>query len=126
MTSETLPSNTYSLDGVKEEDKNLVQDVLDLLLHTQKHCKSWFVHPYKTHYEILGSIDKQATDWEIFFDDLELIRQLNIVRIPLISVRMFGEIPQIKVRIIPHSERIVVHATDILRVEKKRKWWGIL
>lgn len=118
-----LERHTYEIDKVKEEDKNLVQDILNLLEHTQKACKSWIVTPLKGHYEIVGSVENTDGEWEIFLDELDQIRQLDMFRIPLVSVKWCANIPQIKIRVIPRSERVVIHSTDVIRVQKKRKWW---
>ena len=116
---------------VKEEDKNLIQDIislLDKLQQPKRLCKGWVVNPEKTYYEVIGNIDTTndaSGEWEVFLDDMDLIRQLDPYRIPSISLRMNGTTPQIKIRVIPRSERVVIHSTDILRVQKKRRFWGV-
>ena len=121
----SLAKNDYALDVVKDEDKNMVQDILDLLHQTNLNCKRWVINPQKNYYEIKGTIDTQNKEWEVFADDLNLIREINAVRIPIISVGCVGGIPHIKIVVIPHSERIVVHHSEIIKVQKKRKFFDI-
>ena len=118
-----------SLDGVKEEDRALVNDVILLLgklQHPKVLCKGWNCNPFKGYYEVIGKIDTSHVDWEVHFDDLELVRKLDLFRIPTVSVRISGGNPQVRVRIIPRSERCVIQTQDILRVERKRKWYDFL
>ena len=58
--------NEPDLDGVKEEDRNLVKDVI-CLLSTLQHpaalCKGWNVNPVgAAHYEVNGLIDTKQGD----------------------------------------------------------------
>ena len=119
-----------NLDGVKEEDRMLVQDVIDLigkLQHPKVLCKGWVCNPFKNYYEVVGKIDTaQDDDWEVFHDDLDLVRQLDVFRIPAVSVRMSGSNAQIRVKIIPRSERVVFETHDIVRIQKKRRFWDFL
>jgi hypothetical protein len=125
--SVALPQTNYKgqgLDCVKDnEDRNLIQDIISVLDKTQHILAGCQVRLQKGHYEIIGNFNAQHTkDWEIFFSDLETIKQINPWRISIVSVAMVANVPQLRVVVIPHSERIVIHETDILRVTKKRRW----
>jgi hypothetical protein len=124
-TSAILAPSNYLVDDVKDEDKNLIQDILSMLETTQPYCKNWQVSLKKTFYEITGTIDSKSNDWIIFFNDIDTIRQLNFSRIPVISVGQVGSVIQIRIHVIPHSERVVLYQTDVIRIQKKRKWYDL-
>ena len=124
-----LPQTNYKgLECVKDnEDKNLIQDVLSVLDKSQRIIGSCQVRLKKGHYEIIGTIHQQhLSNWEIFFSDMESIKQLNPWRIAIVSVGMVENAPQLRVVVIPHTERIVIHETDVIRITKKRRWIDFL
>ena len=117
-----------TMDEVKPEDHRLVKDVLSVMsaLHfPDKLFKGWHVKSKgTTHYEILGYIDTSGGEWEVFYDDLDLIRKLDYARITA-SVRVSGLSAQICVRVLSQSERVMVTECDIIRVQKRtRAWFG--
>ena len=120
--------NEPDLDGVKEEDRNLVKDVIGLLStlqHPAALCKGWNVNPVgTTHYEINGLIDTRQGDWEVFAEDLELIRTLDPLRVQRVSVRVAGQSANVRVNVLSRTERVVVWEYDVIRVQKRRRWWG--
>jgi hypothetical protein len=116
------------LDEVKEGDRKLIKDVISVLSalqHPSKVCKGWSVKPYQsTHYDVVGHIDTKAGGWEVCYDDLDLIRRLDYGRIGSVSVRVTGLSSQICVRVLSHSERVMVTECDIIRVRKRSRWFG--
>lgn len=116
------------LDEVKPEDRRLVKDVVSVMSALQypaKVCKDWVCKTKgSTHYEITGYIDTAGGEWEVFYDDLDLIRKLDYARISPVSVRVSGMSAQICVRVLSHTERVMVTECDIIRVQKRTRWFG--
>ena len=114
-----------TMDEVKPEDHRLVKDVLSVMsaLHyPAKLFKGWHVKSKgTTHYEVTGCIDTSSGEWEVFYDDLDLIRKLDYARITA-SVRVSGLSAQIYVRVLSQSERVMVTECDIIRVQKRTRW----
>ena len=79
-----------ALQGVKQEDMNLVRNVI-YLLHVCKHparmCVSWSVANARSGdgYEVTGFLDS-GKDFEVFKEDLDLISLANPLRVKSISV----------------------------------------
>lgn len=113
----------FNLDLIKEEDRNLIQDILSVVKKVFVHCKSWNINTSEKRYEIILSMDCQKNNNEFHVDDLNLIKNLDNWRIPIVTVRFFSAVPQIKIVVIPRSERIVIQDMDILRIQKRRKFW---
>jgi hypothetical protein len=127
-----LPSSTIkismnepSLQGVKQEDRTLVRNVI-YVLHVCKHperlCMSWSVTNARTGSgcEITGLLDP-SKDFEIFKDDLDLIKQADPLRVQTISIRKTGDTSQIVIKVLARSEPIMLTELEVLTVQKKRK-----
>lgn len=118
--------NEPSLQGVKQEDRTLVRNVI-YLLHACKHperlCMSWSVTNSRAgnEYEITGLLDP-SKDFEIFKDDLDLIKQADPLRVQPISIRKTGDTSQIVIKVLARSEPIMMTELEILTVQKKRKF----
>jgi hypothetical protein len=116
------------LDEVKEEDRPLIKDVISVLSAMQQParvCKGWSVKPKgTTHYEVTGYIDTKGGEWEVFYDDLDLIRKLDYARISPVSVRVSGLSAQVFVRVLSRTERVMLTECDIIRVQKRTRWFG--
>jgi len=119
--------NEAELDGVKEEDRVLVRDVITLmstLQHPGQLCKGWNVNPIgTTHYEVNGLIDTTHGEWEVFIEDLELLQRLDPLRVKNVSVRVAGQAAQVRVTVLSRTERVMVTEFDVLRVHKRRRWF---
>lgn len=61
---------------------------------------------------------------EIAKSDMDTIMQVNPLRIPGISVLHDGEKMHVKVRICSFDHPLTVTDTDIIRIVKKRRWFG--
>ena len=122
----TVAIEESDLDGVKEEDRTLIKDVISLmstLQHPAQLCKGWNVNPIgTTHYEVNGLIDTRQGDWEVFFEDLDLLRRVDPLRVQTISVRVTGQAAQVRVKVLSRTESIMVTEYDVLRVQKRRRW----
>jgi hypothetical protein len=127
-----LPSSTVKilmsepcLQGVKQEDRTLVRNII-YILHACKHperlCMSWSVTNARngSGYEITGLLDP-SKDFEIFKDDLDLIKQADPLRVQPISIRKTGDTSQIVIRVLARSEAIIMTELEVFTIQKKRK-----
>ena len=130
MNPSDIPSQTQkismtepSIQGVKQEDRTLVRNVI-YLLHACKHperlCLSWSVSNTRNGYEITGLLDP-AKDFEIFKADLDMISMADQLRVQSISVCKRGDAPQIVIRVLSRSEPIMMTELEVLTVQKKRR-----
>ena len=116
---EDLPSSTIkitmsepALQGVKQEDRTLVRNVI-YLLHACKHperlCMSWSVTNARVGngYEVTGLLDP-SKDFEIFKDDLDMIKLADPLRVQTISVRKTGDSVQIVIKVLSRNEPIMM------------------
>ena len=119
-----LPSEPV-LDGVLEEDRLNVRNVI-YMLHALKLCKSWSVVPKNHGYEVVGMVDNAGAP-EIELRDLELLKQVDLLRISTVSVRMISGPPvtfAVVVFINRKSEPVVLDEQDVVvSIRKKRKFW---
>jgi len=129
---EALPSSTIAitmaepaLQGVKQDDRTLVRNVL-YVLHACKHperlCTSWSVTNTRTGngYDVIWLID-QSKDYEIFKEDLDLIKLTDTLRVQSISLRKSGDALQIVIRILSRSEPIMMTELEVMSIQKKRR-----
>ena len=129
---EGLPSSTIAitmaepaLQGVKQDDRTLVRNVL-YVLHACKHperlCTSWSVTNTRTGngYDVIGLID-QSKDYEIFKEELDLIKLTDPLRVQSISLRKSGDALQIVIRILSRSEPIMMTELEVMSIQKKRR-----
>ena len=127
-----LPSSTLkitmsepTLQGVKQDDRVLVRNIL-YLLHACKHpermCTSWSVTNMRsgTGYEVIGLID-HTKDYEIFKEDLDMIKLADPLRVQSISIRKSGDALQIVIRVLSKSEPIMMTELEVVSIQKKRK-----
>lgn len=112
-----------ALQGVKQEDRILVRNII-YLLHACKHperlCVSWTVATTRNGYEVTGFLDP-AKDFEILKEHLDVISLADPLRIQSISVRKTGDSPQILIKVLSKSEPIMMTELDIVTVQKKRR-----
>lgn len=129
---EALPSSTIAitmaepaLQGVKQDDRTLVRNVL-YVLHACKHperlCTSWSVTNTRTGngYDVIGLIER-SKDYEIFKEDLDLIKLTDTLRVQSISLRKSGDALQIVIRILSRSEPIMMTELEVMSIQKKRR-----
>lgn len=127
-----LPSSTLkitmnepALQGVKLEDRTLVRNVIYLLnacKHPERLCMSWSVTNSRSGngYEVTGLLDP-SKDFEIFKDDLDMIKLADPLRVQPISIRKTGDTSQIVIKVLAKSEPIMMTELEIVTVQKKRK-----
>ena len=114
------------LDGVAEDDKATVRDVI-YVLHAFKWCSSWSVTPSAQGYEILAPLDTKK-DVDIELKDLELIQKVDLLRVRHIGLKNMASsagVPSVWIRILRKGEPVVLEEHDILRVQKRKRFWGM-
>jgi hypothetical protein len=117
-----------ALQGVKQEDRNLVRNVI-YLLHVCKHparmCVSWSVANARSGdgYEVTGFLDS-GKDFEIFKEDLDLISLADPLRVKSISVARTGDSSRIVIKVLSHSEPVMMTELDVLTVQRKKRTWS--
>jgi hypothetical protein len=123
---------TPELDEVREEDRGLVRDVIAMLSaiqHPNTLIKGWVVNPKPKFYEVMGTIDPKAEECEISHEDMDLLRRLDVhrvspaVRLDVHRVSPTGPLGHLVVRVMRKSERVMVTEYDIIRVQKRTRWW---
>ena len=130
MTSpalEMIELDTPELLEVAEEDRPLVRDVISIL-STLGHpgprlVRTWTVTLEGRHIIVHGSIENRGGDWVVGFDELDLLRQLDIYRVQ-VSVRgaWAGGSVQLLVRVTSRSVPVSVTECYVTRVQKRRRW----
>jgi hypothetical protein len=77
-------------------------------------------HQHAKRHEIIGLID-QSKDYEIFKEDLDLIKLADTLRVQSISLRKSGDALQIVIRVLSKSEPIMMTEMEVVSIQKKRK-----
>ena len=110
-----------ALQGVKQEDRVLVRNVIYMLLackHPERLCVSWTVKDTRNGYEVTGFMDK---DFEVWKEDLDLISMVDPLRVQSISIRKSGETPQILIKVLSKTEPVMITELDVVTVHKRRR-----
>ena len=113
------------LDGVQDEDRANVRNVI-YVMHALSLCQSWSVTPKNKGYEIVGSVDTKINTL-IEHRDLELLRKVDPLRIDSAGVNVIGGANPtftVAVFVLRKSEPVILEEQDILRIQRKRKFWG--
>lgn len=121
MTDSVEPS----LDGVLEEDRPTVHNVIRVLKGL-KLCSAWSAVAKNQGYEVIGSIDGKINT-EIFMIDMELIKTVDRLRVTSISVRVLGGANPtltLVVYVLRKSEPIVLEEQEVVMIRKKRRFWS--
>jgi hypothetical protein len=119
----TLPCEPV-LDGVVEEDRANVRNVI-YVLHARKMCHSWSVTPKNQGYEVVGLVDTKS-NFEIELGDMELIKRVDPLRVNEIALRVLGgqnATLSVAIFILRKSEPVVLEEQEIVRIQRKRKFW---
>jgi hypothetical protein len=117
-----------ALQGVKQEDRMTVRNVI-YLLHVCKHpakmCATWNVTNSQdgTGYQITGYMDP-SKDFEIFKEELDLITLADPLRVKSISIGKSGDTPRIIIKVLSKSEPVMMTELEVLTVQKKRRLWS--
>ena len=124
MTEALSLGHELVLDGVQPDDRVSVRNVI-YLIHQFKLCTSWSVTPADGVYEIVGILDTKK-DIEVALEDLELIQKVDPLRILFIGVRVHpaNQVFTLRVKLLARNQPIMLQEQDVVRVQKKRRWWG--
>ena len=112
------------LDGVLEEDRPNVRNVI-YLLHGLKLCISWSVTPKNQGYEVTGSIDSKA-NLDIERRDMECIHRVDPLRVTSVGVHILcGSHPTVSlvVFVLRKSDPVVLEEQEVIHIQRKRKFW---
>ena len=113
------------LDGVLEEDKANVRNVI-YVLHSLKICKSWSALPKNQGYEVVGLIDTDTCQ-EVELRDMELLKHVDPLRVSTVSTRLICGPPvtfSIVVFVMRKSEPVILEEQEIMCIRRKRKFWN--
>jgi len=113
------------LDGVLDEDRANVRNVI-YVLHALNLCQSWSVTPKHKGYEIVGMVDTKINTL-VDYTELELLRKVDPLRISSAGVNVIGGASptvSVVVFVLRKSEPVILEEQDILRIQRKRKFWG--
>ena len=125
MTVSSTTVESLELDEVNPEDKPLVSDVICMLSamkRPNKVIKGYIVSPKATHYEVQAFVDTRNGEWEICFEELDLLKRLDDNRVRPVTVRASGQSVQVVVGILKRSERVMLIEHDVIRVQKRARW----
>jgi hypothetical protein len=117
-----------ALQGVKQEDRNLVRNVI-YLLHVCKHparmCVSWSVTNSRSGdgYEVTGFLES-GKDFEILKEDLDIISLADPLRVKSISIARTGDTTRIVIKVLSHSEPVMMTELEVLTLQKKKRSWS--
>ena len=111
-----------ALDAVKSEDRVMVLDVLRVM-QGLKCCSTYAVNPAARGYEVLGWMHSDH-DAEVTLEQLDLIAQVNSLRVKPVGVRVHAALNKVcvRVRIISLSEPCMMSETILLSVRKRSRW----
>jgi hypothetical protein len=74
-------------------------------------------------YEVTGFLDS-GKDFEIFKEDLDLISLADPLRVKSISVARTGDSSRIVIKVLSHSEPVMMTELDVLTVQRKKRTWS--
>ena len=112
---------------VSEEDRPLVRDVISIM-NTLGHpgpklIRTWTVTLEGNYIIVHGSLDNKGGDWAIGFDDLDVLRQLDMYRVQVsIKGAWSGGNVQVLAKITSRAIPASVTEYYVTRVQKRRRW----
>ncbi len=84
-------------------------------------------HAKSQGYEVAGLVDTKA-NCEIDLGDMELIQKVDPLRVNLVALRVLGgqnATLSMAIFILRKSEPVVLEEQEIVRIQLKRKFWGV-
>jgi hypothetical protein len=113
---------TATLDAVEVEDQTLVKEII-AVIKTLKLCTTWTVNVVPKGYEIQAWISTKD-DIIVSLEDLDLIQQVNRLRIQMSGIKIFGNISKACVRVLvfSHKEPVMLQEQTVLRINKRKTW----
>jgi hypothetical protein len=113
-----------TLDAVKLEDRPMVLDTLRVM-QGLKCCSAFTVNLAAKGYEVLGWVHTDR-DTDVKLDDIELIQQVNPLRVRVMGFRVHASAvsPCLRVRVISMSEPCMMNDCILFTVRKRARFWG--
>lgn len=112
------------LEGVHEEDRPIVRNVIAALEHVKKAklFTSWTCTVGRGHYLITAFLTE--ADWEIGTRELDTLYEVNPLRVLAVSIHNHGQRTSIRVRISDRNEPLMMTETQLVHIRKRSRWLG--
>ena len=110
------------LQGVHEEDRPIVRNVVAAIEHLKKEklFTSWTCTVAKGHYLVTAYIGDG--DWELGARELDVVHEVNPLRVVAVSVQSQGGRAAVRVRISDRNEPLMMTETQIVHLRKRSRW----
>ena len=110
------------LERVHEDDRPIVSNVVAAIqvMKREKIFTSWTCQVCKGCYVIEAHIDD--VDCEFSSRELDMLHDVNPLRVVSVSVQRQGTKNSLKVRISDRNEPLMLTETQVLHVRKRSKW----
>lgn len=110
------------LEAVHEEDRPIVRNVISALniLKKTKIFSSWNCTVVKRFYIITAYFVEG--EWEIGTKELDLIYDVNPLRVLSVSFQFVNQKHSLKIKISDRDEPIMMTETELVHVRKRTKW----
>jgi len=109
-----------TLDAVEAEDKPIITDIIGVI-ETLKLCSTWTVNVVPKGYEIQAWLNAKE-DTMITLEDLDLIQQVNRLRVQMAGVKVYPTKACVRVMVISHKEPVMLQEQAIVRIHKRKRW----
>ena len=111
-----------SLDRVHEEDRTIVRNVIAAIevMKREKLFTSWTCNVSKGCYIVEANIGD--VDCEFSSRELEILHDVNPLRVVSVSIQMQGSKNSLRVRISDRNEPLMLTEMQVLRVRKRSRW----
>jgi hypothetical protein len=111
-----------AIEGVHEEDKPIVRNVIAVIeaFKKTKTFSSWSCNVAKGQYIVTAFLAEG--DWEIGSREMDAIYEVNPLRVLSVSVQNQGQRASLKVRISDRNEPIMLTETQLVHVRKRSRW----
>lgn len=109
------------LDGVHDEDKPIVKNVIAVVEQLKdKMFKSWSCSVAKGYYVL--TVYFHDGDWELSSRELDTIYEVNPLRVTSVCLQSLGQKITLRVKISDRNEPIMLTDTQLVYVRKRSRW----
>jgi len=110
------------LQGVNEEDRPIIRNVVAALEHIKKAklFTSWTCNVAKGCYIVTAYLTDG--DWELGVRELETVHEVNPLRVLSVSVHSQGQRLAVRVRVSDRNEPLMLTETQIVSIRKRSRW----
>ena len=110
------------LDGVHEEDRPIVRNVVSGIQVIKKDpvFSTWSCAYEKGHYIVTAYVNDK--DCEFSTRELEMLHDISPLRVVSVSICRQGQVICLKVRISDHNEPLILTETQVVHVRKRARW----